>query len=188
MRRRYGLLLAAILSFAGMSAAHSGSARISIDTPLPAILKERVASMLRIERAGDAEAALANTRVLGDAWQVGDTVVLRIEVDCREELCMTVIARLTDEAVVPELVLNAGPNIVMYASGGSLWKSDHPVWTFVFEGEDSSRLIARRREGRWVLEANGPWRAPAANVTQEPRQSSPPVPLNEFRQQLGLEP
>ncbi|KQQ13040.1 hypothetical protein ASF53_12615 [Methylobacterium sp. Leaf123] len=188
MRWRYGAFATAILSFAAISAVHAASARVPIDTPLPAILRERVASMLRVERPGDAEAALANTKILGDSWREGDTIFLRVEDDCREGLCMTMIARLTSEAIIPELVLNAGPNASMYDSASSLWKSDRPIWSVVFEGTDGSRLIASSRKGRWVVEANGSWQPPAASVIEEPRESPPPVPLEEFRRQLGLEP
>lgn len=188
MSRRCGLLLATFLSLGVPSAVHSGSGQFLINAPVPAELKDLVAAMLKRERPHDAEAALAGTKVLDRSWQPGQQLILRIEADCRDDLCMTVIARVTQGAIVPELVLNAGPTFHMSDSGQSLWASEHPVWAMVFAGTGGSHLVAMIRNGQWVVEANGPFRPPATSMIETPRQSSPPVPLEEFRAQLGLEP
>ena len=101
---------------------------------------------------------------------------------------MTIIARVVQGAIVPELTINAGPRVYLHDSAQSLWGSDHPVWRLVFEGTRGSRLTAMLRNGQWVVEANGPWQPPAASMIEEARQLPPPVPLDELRRQLGLEP
>lgn len=188
LRRRVGLLLAVFLSLGVPSAVHGASGAVSINAPVPDDLKDLVAAMLRRERPQDAETALAGAKMVDVSGRHGSPLIMRIEADCRESLCMTIIARVVQGAIVPELRINAGPSVYLHDSARSLWGSDHPVWSLVFEGASGSRLIAMLRNGLWVVEANGPWRPPEASTTEEPRPSSPPVPFEQFRRQLGLEP
>ena len=188
MNWRCGLLLATFLSLGVPNAVQSGSGPVLINSPVPDDLKDLVAAMLGRERPHDAEAALAGTKALDSSWQSGQLLILRIEADCRDDLCMTVIARVTHGAIVPELTLNVGPTFYMPDTASTLWGSEHPVWGMVFKGTGGSRLIAMLRNGQWVVEANGPWQPPAASMIEKPRESPLPLPLEEFRRQLGLEP
>ena len=186
------LFLAGALSLLLMSPAFAAGARIRIGDPLPEELKERVSDLMRSLRPDDADAALAAARIIdGPLWRQNAVLLLRIETDCRDDLCMVVIGRVTDRAIIPEVTLRAGPNAFM-GDGG------RRIWGFVgspmaFQGRDGSGLLVYSGPNGWLVEACATCFRPLE--TRQPVLPTPPPPaklpektFEEFRRELRLEP
>jgi hypothetical protein len=102
------LILAVALVLAAGSPVSTASAGLTIKDPVPSELQARVAGLLQDMRSGDADAAIGAARIIdGDLWRQYGLLFLRVEVDCRQELCMTIIARVNSNELVPELILNS---------------------------------------------------------------------------------
>ncbi|MFY9292481.1 MAG: hypothetical protein WAP03_17570 [Methylorubrum rhodinum] len=100
---------------------------------------------------------------------------------------MTVIARVTEDAVSPDLILNAGKVFSGSDSGAELWGSDRPIWWLTFEGREGASLLVAERDGRWIVEAAGPY-DPTKTIVIEPRSPLPPPRFEDFRRDIGREP
>ncbi|PZR91488.1 MAG: hypothetical protein DI537_16125 [Stutzerimonas stutzeri] len=190
------LLSTVFIAAAGIESAPPAYAQarlLRIDKPLPTELKDRVAGLLKKIRPADWEQAVTGSRV---AWHASwsDVVLIRVEAGCAQRQCMTLIGRLTDQAINLELTILAGDMVWMHDVFFDLWgSSSAPPWIFRTEGD--AGLVAISRQEGWVVSA-------CSNCTdwgsREPDQISPPEPravapaisspksFKEFSQDLDL--
>lgn len=76
----------------------------------------------------------------------------RVEAGCEADLCMTMLARVTEGAIVPELTLSAGRMVLFGDTASHLWGAPATP-AITFEGSGYSGIAAVRRGGAWVLQA-----------------------------------
>ncbi|MFC5552432.1 hypothetical protein [Methylobacterium iners] len=152
------MFLATALSLTVMGVASAQGARFRIEDPLPDVLKGRVAALMRSERPRDAEAALAAVRIKGDRfWREGGPLLLRIETGCHGDLCMVMIGKVTDQAIIPQLTLRAGPTVTVSDELVELWG----IWStrFILEGHGGAKIDVWGRRGdqgdSWIADACG---------------------------------
>lgn len=165
---RRSTILAIALSLTMMGAVSAQMARFRIDDPLPDELKDRVAALMRSERPTDAEAALAAARIKDHRfWREGGPLLLRIETGCHGDLCMMMIGKVTDQAIIPQLTLRAGPTVTVSDELVKLWGI---VSTrFIFEGGGGTKIDVWGRDGTWIADACGDcFSAFEANPKQNP--------------------
>ncbi|MCV9939837.1 hypothetical protein OIU35_26080 [Boseaceae bacterium BT-24-1] len=184
-------ILAAVLGLGSASPAHAKAVLLRIDKPLPVELKDRVTELLKKIRPADWEQAVAESKV---AWHASwrDVVLLRVEVGCGQRQCMTLIGRLTDQAINLELTILADDMVWMLDVFFDLWgSSSAPPWIFKTEGD--AGLVAISRQEGWVVSACSnctSWssREPDQIMPPEPRPAapaiSPPKSFKEFSQDL----
>lgn len=141
------------ISFALAQAALAQATVERIDTPLRFELRSRVADLLKKVRPKDFNEALANTKML---WKPSSSnqIILRIEAACIAERCMTLVARVTEQEIVPELTLDAGQSVLVNDVLWPVWGSE-PAPSLMFEGHDGAGLLAVARKQGWVLSACG---------------------------------
>lgn len=152
------VILATALSLTMIGVASAQGARFRIEDPLPDELKGRVAALMRSERPKDAEAALAAARIKDNRfWREGGPLLLRIESGCHGDLCMVMIGKVTDQAIIPQLTLRAGPTVTVSDELVELWG----IWStsFIFEGRGGTRIDVWGRRGdhgdSWIADACG---------------------------------
>ncbi len=199
--RWFRLAFAAIATIVSSSAVQGQASVRLIDDPLPQELKERTAELLRIVRPNEANEGLANARIIDDAgWRNHRILILRIETGCDQEFCMTMITRVSDLAIEPELILQAGRAVLFNDVGQNLWGDRNSSFPILFEGKAGSALAAWDRDGRWVVEACGgrcgeqfgeivkgaskPLRPPSISPSSAPPR---PMTFDEFRRSLALD-
>lgn len=150
-------ILVTALSLTMMCAASAQMTRFRIDDPLPDELKGRVAALMRSERPKDAEAALAAAKVKDDLlWRKYGVLLLRVETGCEGNLCMVMIGQVTDQAIIPQLMLRAGPTVIGGDEVINLWGVNSSQFTF--EGREGAKIDvwSRGDQGdRWVVDACG---------------------------------
>ena len=128
-----------------------------IDKPLPLEFRERATDLLKELRPADAAEAIQNTKSL---WWPGDVVgetiiILRVEADCPTAgNCMTIIGRMTDRAIKPELTLEVRPKVLAMDISYGLWGS-HSSAPLIFDAGGGVGLVAVFREQGWVVSACG---------------------------------
>lgn len=189
--RLFGFGPVLLVAFLLNSAACAQSVIAYLDHPVPEQLRQHANAMVRALRPGDADEAIANLLTLERAASHPETVLLRIKANCREEQCMTVIARGDADGMVPELILSAGGAIVVADYAYGLWGA--PTWSPIhFEGAGGSTLSIHRRGAFWVVEGCAQcleWPAPRNPLP--PKEGAPPVPpptpmsFEEFKALLG---
>jgi hypothetical protein len=162
------------------------SVGLSIADPVPDDLRARVADLMHRIRPADTEAALAATRIIDrhGLWRELGTLFLRVEADCRDDLCMTVIARVTSTTLTPEVTLSAGTLVVFADYGYPLWGMDaHPI-DIKGAGDSGTRLWLR--EGAWVVEAcRGCFPSAEELARRPPPPPSTPAPSPTFEEFRG---
>ncbi|MFH6782668.1 MULTISPECIES: hypothetical protein [Methylobacterium] len=164
---------------------------MEIGDPVPSDLRERVADLLRAMRPHDSDAAIAAARIIdGDLWRRYGLLLLRIEADCRATLCMTVLSRVGQADLTPQLTLNADKQVHLTDAGVDLWGAlDFPIH---IKGHGSTGIIATPRLGSWVVEACGGCFPSGEELARRPAvPPSPPSPsltFEEFRRSLDLDP
>lgn len=156
-----------------------------IKDPVPVDLRDRVTDLLRVMRPIDADAAFSSARIIdGDLWRKYDLLFLRVEADCRDDLCMTVLARIKQDVLTPELILNADNQVDFTDASVEFWgASDFP---FHIKGRDNTGIRVTPRYGSWVVEACGgcfPSAEELARRLQEP--PTPPSPIPTFEEFSG---
>lgn len=184
------LLLSAVLTgAAGIGSAppaHAMAVLLRIDKPLPIELKDRVTELLKRIRPADWKQAAAGSKV---AWHASwsDVVLLRVEAGCSQRQCMTLIGRLTDQAINLELTILADDMVWMHDVFFDLWGSSSvPPWIFKTEGD--AGLVAILRQEGWVVSAcsnctNWGSRKPDQISPPEPRPAAPAIlPPKSFRE------
>ncbi len=185
------LFLAGALSLLLIGPDFAQSAQIRMGDPLPEELKERVSDLMRSLRPGDADAALAATKIEdGILLRQHAVLLLRVETDCRDDLCMVVIGRVTDRAIIPEVTLRAGPNVVMDDVGGKFWGFFGPP--IEFQGRDGSGLLVYWGPNGWLVESCAtcfrPLETSKPVPPPPPKAKIPEKTFEEFRRELRLEP
>ncbi|RXT57308.1 hypothetical protein B6S44_02420 [Bosea sp. Tri-44] len=181
-------ILAAVLGFGSASSTYALAALIRIDKPLPNDLKDRVTELLKRVRPADWEQAVAGSKV---AWHASwsNTVLLRVEAGCFERQCMTLVGRLTDQAINLELTILADDTVSMHDVFNHFWGIESsPPWIFKTGG--NTGLVAIQRDQGWLLTACsectdwGDWRT---TIIEPPLSKSPAPPeltFGEFSQKL----
>ncbi|MGE7417876.1 hypothetical protein [Methylobacterium tarhaniae] len=197
--RRWGRILAArpgaVLAAALMAVAVSPvSAQIALTIADPVLddLRARVADLLRSMRPADPDIALDATRIIDDhgLWREHGTLILRVEANCRDGLCMTVIAQVTESGLVSQVTLNADNLVAFTDYSFPLWgEGAYPIH---IKGAGSTGTVLWLRQGSWVVEACGDCFMSAEERAKRPSPPpSPPQPsptFEEFRRSLGLDP
>ncbi|KQT89906.1 hypothetical protein ASG60_09615 [Methylobacterium sp. Leaf469] len=167
----------ALLMVAGLGgAARAQWTMRPLESPLPEQLKVRAEALVRTLRPHDADESVAHLRTIEDAASHPEVVLLRVEADCRLGRCMTVLARDEAAGMVPELILQVGPAMIVGDLFSSLWGVPTEPG-FLFEGDDDNTLVVVRRGAMWVVSACNAciaWHAQKA--PSPPRTVSPPVP------------
>lgn len=145
-------ILATALSLALTGTASAQMAVFRIEDPVPNELKGRVADLIRSERPEDAEAALKAVKIKDNSlYRNGGILFIRIESGCREYTCMTIIAKVTSHAIVPQAILRSGPTIRASDEIENVWGVNSSV--FIFEGSGGHELEVYARGDRWVVNA-----------------------------------
>lgn len=178
------LLLAVALGTWMTSPSSAQIASLRIADPVPAELKQRVSQLLRLQRPRDADAAISAAKIEdGGVWRDAKILLLRVETGCRRGLCMVIVGRVTEQAIVPELILSAGPRAYAGDEVEVLWGARNAP--LMFEGQGRSGLVALRGEQGWVIESCAAC-FPAIEGTHEklepvpsPVEPSPPAILRE---------
>nr|USU34129.1 hypothetical protein NG677_10925 [Methylobacterium sp. OTU13CASTA1] len=167
----------ALLMVAGLGgAARAQWTMRPLESPLPEQLKVRAEALVRTLRPHDADESVAHLRTIEDAASHPEVVLLRVEADCRLGRCMTVLARDEAAGMVPELILQVGPAMIVGDLFSSLWGVPTEPG-FLFEGDGDNTLVVIRRGAMWVVSACNAcivWHAQKA--PSPPRTVSPPVP------------
>lgn len=141
-----------------------------VENPLPAEYRNRASELLKTIRPKDANRALDGVKaILWPGRNSGDTyIIMRVEVDCPDDYCMTLVGRVRDEAIDLIFLLEAGPAVHFGDVSFELWGSrTAPPWTF--EARGGAGVLAVLREQGWVLTA-------CANCTRK-AVKPPPRPL-----------
>ncbi|WP_327523238.1 hypothetical protein [Bosea sp. (in: a-proteobacteria)] len=164
-------LLCAIGAMVVSTAAESLAIVQEIDKPLPLEFRERATDLLKELRPADAAEAIQNTKSL---WWPGDVVgetiiILRVEADCPTAgNCMTIIGRMTDRAIKPELTLEVRPKVLAMDVSYGLWGS-HSSAPLIFDAGGGVGLVAVFREQGWVVSACGDCTNLSARSSQRAR-------------------
>ena len=177
---RLGVILAVALTAmaipVGVTPLKAGSAGLVISDPVPDELRERVADLLRIMRPADAAVAIDATRIIdGALWRQHGMLILRVEADCREGLCMTVVTRVKENGLIPEVTLKADTLVWIADYSYPLWgESAHPIR---FKGAGSTGIDLWNRHGGWVVDACGHCFHSAEELARRlPPPRTPPLP------------
>ncbi|WP_156467535.1 hypothetical protein [Methylobacterium sp. Leaf102] len=152
------MILATALSLTMIGVASAEGARFRIEDPLPDELKGRIAALIRSERPRDADAALAAARIRDNGlWREGAPLLLRIETGCHGDLCMVMIGKVTNQAIIPQLTLGAGPTVSVSDELVELWGIRST--SFIFEGHGGTKIDVWGRRGdqgdSWIADACG---------------------------------
>lgn len=127
-------------------------ASLQIADPVPIELKERVSALLKLQRPHDTDAAIAAAKIEDGGLLHGFKILLlRVETGCRRDLCMVIVGRVTEKAIVPELILGTGPRVYAGDVVEVIWGAAGPP--LMFEGHDRSAILAFWGEHGWVVEA-----------------------------------
>lgn len=153
--------------------------------------RERATALLKEVRPADAANPIQNTKSLwwpGDV--AGETIIfLRVEVGCPTAgNCMTIIGRMTDRGIKPELTLDVRPTVLAMDVSYGLWGSPSAA-PLIFDAGSGAGLAAAFREQGWVISACvdctnwGSW------SSQRPQDHAPePVPpsFEDFQRALDF--
>ncbi len=148
-------ILSAIAAMAVSTAAESMAIVHQIDKPLPLEFRERATALLKVVRPADAVTAIQNTKSLWWPGNVaGETIViLRVEADCPTAgNCMTIIGRMTDRGIKPELTLEVRPTVLAMDVSYGLWGAPSAA-PLIFDAGGGAGLAAVFREQGWVVSA-----------------------------------
>lgn len=127
-------------------------ASLQIADPVPIELKERVSALLKLQRPHDPDAAIAAAKIEDSGlWRSAKVLLLRVETGCRRDLCMVIVGRVTENAIVPGLILGAGPRVYAGDEVEVIWGAASPP--LMFEGHDRSAILAFWGEHGWVIES-----------------------------------
>ncbi|TXN25659.1 hypothetical protein [Methylobacterium sp. WL19] len=189
--------LALALSIAMVGAARGQAVTSWVDDPLPEALKGRAAELVRVLRPNDAEAALANMKMLrGGFGRNAELHILRLEADCNADYCMTLIARINDQAITPELTFIAGKTVLFSDWSEPRWGTTD-WWPIIgFQGTKDAALIVTRRGEQWVITACGQCQSWVHEKPAKPPdgesalRTPPPYPetYDDFRRALEFKP
>lgn len=154
MSRFCRMFLVAIAAIAFSTGARAIAIVHQIDAPLPAEFRERAAALLKEVRPSDSEEALRNTKAL---WWSGRAageiiIIMRVELGCYVNNCMTLIGRMTGQSIKLDLTLEVGRAVLATDFGHSLWGSPSAP-PLIFEIGDGVGLAAVFREQGWVVTA-----------------------------------
>lgn len=183
-------VLAVMAILVSVSPLKAGSAGLVIKDPVPSKLRERVADLLRIMWPADAAAAIDATRIIdGVLWREHGMLILRVEADCRDDLCMTVVTRVKQSGLIPEITLKADRLVWIADYSDPLWKEGAHL--IRFKGAGTTGIDLWLRHGGWVVAACGDCfpskQEPARRYPSPPSPPSPTPTLEEFRRSLGLD-
>lgn len=108
--------------------------------------------MLKLQRPHDTDAAIAAARIEdGGLLHGAKILLLRVETGCRRDLCMVIVGRVTEQSIVPELIVGAGPRVYAGDEVEIIWGAASPP--LMFEGHNRSAILAFWGEHGWVVEA-----------------------------------
>ncbi len=115
---RLRTFLAVVAILVSVNPPKAMSAGMVIKDPVPSELRERVADLLRMMRPADAAVA---TRIIdGALWREFGMLILRVEADCRNDLCVTVVIRVKN-GLIPEVPLKADARVDIADDSYPLW-------------------------------------------------------------------
>lgn len=173
--------------------AYAQAVGMQIEDPPPVELAERLSSLMHEVRPSDANASLNAIKILdGPLWREYNVLFLRVEADCQSDLCMTIIGRVSERRIMPELILRAKSSIILSDYGVMLWGSSIASFPILFEGNDNSATVVWERDGKWIVGSCGncftlTQPATKRSPLQQP-QSLPTPTFEEFRRSLALDP
>ncbi len=148
------MLLAIALVMQSSAAALGMAVTEWIEDPLPVEYRDRVADLLKKVRPKDAERSLEGVKALffSGRSRGGTYIIMRVEADCQEHLCMTLVGRVESGSIDLDLVLVAGPSVIFGDFIPHLWGATiGPPLTF--EASRNAGVVAALREQGWVLSA-----------------------------------
>lgn len=184
-------VLAVVMILVVINPIRAQSVGLTIKDHVPDDLRERVADLLRIMRPTDAASAMEAARIIdGDLWRRYGMLILRVEADCRDDLCMTVVTRVKKSGLIAEVTLKATTFVVIPDYSYPLWgESAYPIR---FKGAGSDGIDLWLRPGGWVVAAcGGCFPSEEELARRPPTPPSPPLPsptFEEFRRSLDLDP
>ena len=167
------LALALIMGFS--TAALSVAATEWIENPLPIEYRKHAGELLKTIRSKDSDRALENAKaILWSAQNINDTyIIIRVEFDCPDGYCMTLVGRIENEAIALKFLLQAGPTVHFGDVSFELWGSKTAP-SLTFEARGGAGVIAVLREQEWILTACANC---TGNVVKLPPRPAPlPVP------------
>lgn len=185
-------ILAMVCAFMPVGKVLGQSVVVSLDQPLQQVFRKNADAMINLLRPRDAAEASKYLYTINNADLQSEWLILRVQLDCISDTCMTIIARNSDGGMVPEFIVRAGRSLYLADAAYPLWGSD--AWApIVFEGEGGAALGVTRRGDHWVVDACAKcleWPASTIAVSpasppQPPRAQPEPMSFDEFRQQLG---
>lgn len=84
-----------------------------IDAPLPPEYRSRAVELLKKVRPKDTEQSVDSLKAR--LWQAPNEdqtyILMRVESDCQGRYCMTLMGRVSEDAVHSEFILQAGPTL-----------------------------------------------------------------------------
>lgn len=146
-----------------------------IENPLPVEYRNRASELLKTVRPKDADRALDGVKAMlwSDRNRNDIYIIMRVELDCPDGHCMTLVGRVKDETIDLDFLLEAGPVVHFGDVSLELWGSKTaPPW--IFEARGGAGVVAVLREQGWVLTACTNCTGNA--VKSPPRLPPPPAP------------
>lgn len=146
-----------------------------VEAPLPVEYHKRAGELLKSIRPKDADRALDGVKaIMRSSYNRSDTyIIMRVELDCPDAHCMTLVGRIKDETIDLDFLLEAGPAVQFGDVRFELWGSKtEPPW--IFEARGGAGVVAVLREQGWVLTACT--NCTGNMIKPPPRLPPPPAP------------